>query len=69
MLSVIATAGFAIPARFHPSIETANTIIPKGTFISATRLGFVMTHKGKVYHCSMIEEWPYENVGCVENTK
>ena len=68
MLSVIATEGFAIAPRFDPIIETANKILLKGKFISETRLGFIMTHKGKVYHCSLIEEFPRNNVGCVENT-
>ena len=69
MLSVIATEGFAIHSKYYPIIETANKILPKGKFISLTRLGFIMTHKGKVYHCKLIEEFPRNNVGCWENTK
>ena len=56
-------AGFA--DNNSAKIETANKIIPKGTFINATRLGFVMSYKGKVYHSRLIEEWPYNSVGCV----
>ena len=48
MLSVIATAGLA-----EESIETANRVISKGTFV--TRVGdngiFIMTYKGKAYTC------------------
>ena len=71
MLSLIATAGFAIPAYYHPSIETANTIIPKGKLISTLPNvnGFIMTFKGKVYVCRHIGEAPYYSVGCRANAK
>jgi hypothetical protein len=49
MLTVMGTAGFA--DMRNPSIQTANTIIPKGRLISTLNRGFVMTHKGKVYVC------------------
>ena len=67
MLSVIATAGFTETndERFLRWIQTANKVIPKGTFISTVRTGFVMTHKGKVYLCSNTEF----KVLCKENTE
>jgi len=49
MLTVIATAGFA-----EESIETANRVISKGTFV--TTVGeegfFIMAYKGKAYTCN-----------------
>ena len=64
MLSVIATAGFA--DMRNPGIQTANKVIPKGTFISTTGNGFVMTHKGKVYLCYGTKD---RKVSCNENTE
>jgi len=66
MLSVIATAGFA-----ETPVETANKVIPNGSFISTTSLnfahkGFVMTYKGKVYLCYARNG---DKVHCVENTE
>lgn len=66
MLTVMGTAGFA-----ETPIETANKVIPKGSFISTTSLsgghkGFVMTYKGKVYLCYAKNR---DKVHCLENTE
>ena len=68
MLTVMGTAGFADYRNVR--IQIANKIIPKGKFIStlSDMRGFVMTHKGKVYVCRIINDSPYP-MGCMENNK
>ena len=69
MLTVMATKGFAYynNAPIYDMVNTANKIIPKGEFITNLKDGlFVMSHKGKVYTCLIVDTMPMR-IGCEQN--